>query len=314
MIYYINTYQVALVLLEEINKTIINSGIWNNTVTNRLCYVLEIKGGNGAIPIVEGYEQFYPEYMISEARELNNNELLNEVQLELSPIIGTPEMAYIINGSEIIQIETENISIVQGEFQRVKEWIFSQNFDLSGITLWQDLIGQFVKKGKLVVHNAILYIVDGPHTFQSDWPPNLAISLFSTHWPDGVIGPWRQPNGAHDSYKMGMRVTHTGWIWEVNQVDANGHNVWEPGVFGWINIGQVNQPEEPPDEPPANPCDSIAVWDSTQDWDSYVTGELRKWEIGGVMKVFSCNSKEWAYIEPGQPYSGWKYEYDCPTQ
>lgn len=75
----------------------------------------------------------------------------------------------------------------------------------------------------------------------------------------------------------------------------------------------IPEPQEPPVEPPANPCDSIALWDSTQDWNSYVTGELRKWEIGGVMKVFSCNSKQWAYIEPGQPYSGWKYEYDCPA-
>jgi hypothetical protein len=37
-------------------------------------------------------------------------------------------------------------------------------------------------------------------------------------------------------YQVGDMVTHNGQDWECIQGDANGNNVWEPGVFGWSVI------------------------------------------------------------------------------
>lgn len=48
----------------------------------------------------------------------------------------------------------------------------------------------------------------------------------------GGIGEWKQPTGAHDSYKKGDRVTWKGSTWE-STLDAN---VWEPGVYGWQKV------------------------------------------------------------------------------
>ena len=41
--------------------------------------------------------------------------------------------------------------------------------------------------------------------------------------------PWVQPTAAHDSYPLGITVTHGGKTWE-NLTPAN---VWQPGVSGW---------------------------------------------------------------------------------
>ncbi len=45
-------------------------------------------------------------------------------------------------------------------------------------------------------------------------------------WPD-----WSQPLGAHDAYSKDDKVNHNGKRWVSNFVGAN---VWEPGVYGWI--------------------------------------------------------------------------------
>lgn len=51
--------------------------------------------------------------------------------------------------------------------------------------------------------------------------------------PDPTGYPaWIQPTGAQDAYNIGDRVSHNGQNWE-STVDAN---VWEPGVFGWVQI------------------------------------------------------------------------------
>jgi hypothetical protein len=43
---------------------------------------------------------------------------------------------------------------------------------------------------------------------------------------------WVQPLGAHDAYRAGDRVAHTGASW-ISTLDAN---VWEPGVSGWTAL------------------------------------------------------------------------------
>lgn len=46
---------------------------------------------------------------------------------------------------------------------------------------------------------------------------------------------WEQPFGAHDAYALGAQVQHNGHAWTSN----TGANVWEPGVFGWDDNGEL---------------------------------------------------------------------------
>jgi len=68
------------------------------------------------------------------------------------------------------------------------------------------------------------------HAAQTDWPPDAAPSLWvaisdpAIEWPD-----WVQPEGAHDAYAKGAKVSHNNRRWK-SLVDGN---VWEPGVYGW---------------------------------------------------------------------------------
>ena len=41
--------------------------------------------------------------------------------------------------------------------------------------------------------------------------------------------PWVQPTAAHDSYPLGITVTHGGKTWE----SLTPANIWQPGVSGW---------------------------------------------------------------------------------
>ena len=68
------------------------------------------------------------------------------------------------------------------------------------------------------------------HTTQADWTPPATPSMWSV-FVEG-IQPWVQPEGAHDAYQIGDKVTHVGSTWESTHAD----NVWEPGVFGWVVV------------------------------------------------------------------------------
>ena len=52
--------------------------------------------------------------------------------------------------------------------------------------------------------------------------------------PDDGPQPWVAPTGAHDTYPAGATVTHNGSTWENTHGDGNS---WEPGVYGWTDIG-----------------------------------------------------------------------------
>ena len=74
-----------------------------------------------------------------------------------------------------------------------------------------------------------LYKCVQSHTSQADWQPSVTPALWTRvsieEWPE-----WVQPTGAHDAYNEGDKVSHNEKHW-VSQVDAN---VWEPGVYGWL--------------------------------------------------------------------------------
>lgn len=86
------------------------------------------------------------------------------------------------------------------------------------------------KTGDRVQYEGNLYKCIQAHTAQSDWTPDTAVSLWvkvddpSIEWPE-----WHQPQGAHDAYATGAKVSHNGKHW-ISTADAN---IWEPGIFGW---------------------------------------------------------------------------------
>lgn len=91
-------------------------------------------------------------------------------------------------------------------------------------------------------YNGILYKALTKHTSQSDWIPGSVPAVYAEVLPgqDGTaIGEWKQPDSTNP-YKKGDRVTHNGKIWEnivEDTEDGKGRNVWEPGVYGWVEVG-----------------------------------------------------------------------------
>ena len=79
-----------------------------------------------------------------------------------------------------------------------------------------------------------LYRCVQAHTSQDDWTPDAAVSLWSKVGdPSEEYPAWSQPVGAHDAYGIGDKVTHNGKHW----VSTAAANVWEPGVYGWEEVG-----------------------------------------------------------------------------
>lgn len=87
--------------------------------------------------------------------------------------------------------------------------------------------------GIRVLYNGTLYKVLTAHTSQDDWTPDAAPSLFAKVLiPDEtVVLEWEQPDSTNP-YSAGDKVTHNGKTW-VSNID---NNVWEPGVYGWIEL------------------------------------------------------------------------------
>jgi len=71
------------------------------------------------------------------------------------------------------------------------------------------------------------YEVVQAHTSQEDWNPDELPALYRRLRT--TIEEWVQPQGAHDAYNTGDRVTWNGSTWE-SEID---NNVWEPGTTGW---------------------------------------------------------------------------------
>ena len=84
----------------------------------------------------------------------------------------------------------------------------------------------------VISYKGELYKVIQAHTSQADWAPDIVTSLYTNVMPAGVTAEWRQPTGAHDSYMLGEQVTHNNSLWESTIND----NVWEPGVYGWVEV------------------------------------------------------------------------------
>lgn len=92
-------------------------------------------------------------------------------------------------------------------------------------------VGKAYTKDDRIRYNDVLYKVLQNHTSQSDWTPDIAVSLYVRvsieEWPE-----WIQPSGAHDSYMKNDRVSHLDRHW-ASDLD---YNTYEPGVYGWTEV------------------------------------------------------------------------------
>lgn len=96
--------------------------------------------------------------------------------------------------------------------------------------------GASVQAGDVYFREGNLYRAVLGHITQVGWEPGApgTDALWKRYYePEAGPQPWVQPLGAHDAYHLGDEVTHVGRHWRST---FDGANVWEPGVFGWVEI------------------------------------------------------------------------------
>ncbi|MGI5868688.1 MAG: carbohydrate-binding protein [Kiritimatiellia bacterium] len=89
-----------------------------------------------------------------------------------------------------------------------------------------------------VTHDGAIYLCILSHTALPGWTPAAVPALWRQIRAKGETMEdtpvWRQPLGAHDAYPLGAKVQHNGKTWE----SIIAANVWQPGVYGWIEVTQ----------------------------------------------------------------------------
>jgi hypothetical protein len=103
---------------------------------------------------------------------------------------------------------------------------------LDGLRGWAPHVP--VSAGDTCSVSGAVYVCVQSHTPLPGWQPPAVPALWrlvraATDVP-GLPPAWRQPQGAHDAYRKGDRVTHGGKVWTT----AIDYNVWAPGVYGWV--------------------------------------------------------------------------------
>ena len=94
-------------------------------------------------------------------------------------------------------------------------------------------VGHEYAVGDRVQYESKLYKCLQGHTSQADWTPSTAVSLWVEVADPSIEYPeWVQPQGAHDAYMTGDKVSHNEKHW-ISEVD---NNVWEPSVYGWEEV------------------------------------------------------------------------------
>lgn len=95
--------------------------------------------------------------------------------------------------------------------------------------LWE--VGVVYAVGDRRQYDSLLYRCVQSHTSQEDWTPPQVPALWvrtsTEEWPE-----WIQPQGAHDAYSKGSKVSHLGKHW----ISDYYSNIWEPSVFGWSEV------------------------------------------------------------------------------
>ena len=98
---------------------------------------------------------------------------------------------------------------------------------------WSSKMGAAVNVGERYWYDGRLWKVIQDHTVQADWTPDTAVSLFVEVSLD-EFPQWVQPQGTHDAYNTGDRVTFEGKHYE-STID---NNVWSPTDYpqGWKEV------------------------------------------------------------------------------
>jgi len=87
--------------------------------------------------------------------------------------------------------------------------------------------GQIIRRYYERTFNGKTYTAIKPHITQVGWEPPGTPSLWVqiiSDWEE-----WQQPQGAHDAWQKGARVTHNNQRW----ISIITDNVWPPGIYGW---------------------------------------------------------------------------------
>ena len=100
--------------------------------------------------------------------------------------------------------------------------------------------------GNKVKRNGVVYEVIQNHRSQADWQPESTNALYKQYFnlsiknEDGteteVIADFKQPTGAHDTYKTGDKVRFNGKIY-ISKID---NNAYSPADYaqGWEEIAE----------------------------------------------------------------------------
>ena len=132
----------------------------------------------------------------------------------------------------IIPISDDELAVTQG-LGYIAEYLLSDEQALNVPYIfdeWDPNGIEYEKDVSRVQYEGYLWKCIQSHTSQISWNPKDAHSLGvriddpAEEWPE-----WRQPQGAHDAYAKGAKVTHNEKHW-ISDAD---NNVWEPGVYGW---------------------------------------------------------------------------------
>lgn len=100
----------------------------------------------------------------------------------------------------------------------------------------QNLYPEWKAKGTYYIgdrrrHKGVLYKCLADHEWQPDWSPDVSPSLWARILIEDPndIPDWTQPDSTN-AFMKGDKVKHNNKIW-ISNID---NNVWEPGVYGWI--------------------------------------------------------------------------------
>jgi len=176
-------------------------------------------------------------YKVEDATEAELEELSTKgLIVEESAIPAAPALVKGKNNRLMLTVSTEELFWEQYDRPLTQEEIMADLMvemgRLKQIAIHQHppwTAGKAYVVGEVCVYAHVLYECIQAHTAQVGWEPPEVPALFKLRTPEGVIDEWVQPLGAHDSYALGARVIHQGFVW-VSIVDANN---WEPGVYGW---------------------------------------------------------------------------------
>jgi chitodextrinase len=87
--------------------------------------------------------------------------------------------------------------------------------------------------GDRVRYEDVLYKCLQAHTAQSDWTPDVAVSMWVRVDDPSIEFPeWIQPTGAQDAYMKGDKVSYNG----KHYISIVDNNVWSPTTYGWDEV------------------------------------------------------------------------------